>query len=121
VCLLFIYYFIILYYYKFVWGWVGRGGGVSDVAICNVFWVWGDLVDRMVSYSVLDHVDCFLLDVRGFRHVMLDNSYSQALCNLKQSEPHSLYPCFPDLQSARRIRFERERGVALGGGHLGRV
>jgi hypothetical protein len=118
------YLFIILFYYiiinLFGVGWEG-GGGVSDVAICNVFWVWGDLVDRMVSYSVLDHVDCFLLDVRGFRHVMLDNSYSQALCNLKQSEPHSLYPCFPDLQSARRIRFERERGVALGGGHLGRV
>ncbi len=116
-CLLFIYYFILLYYYNFL----GLGGGAVRCCNCNVFWVWGDLVDRMASYSVLDHVDFFLLDVQGFRHVMLDNSYSQALCNLKQSEPHSLYPCFPDLQSARRIRFERERGVALGGGHLGRV
>ncbi len=49
-------------------------GRLSDVAICNVFWVWGDLIDRMASYSVLDHVDFFLLDVQGFRHVMLDNS-----------------------------------------------
>jgi len=45
-CCLFIYLFILLYYYKFVWGWVV---GLSDVAICNVFWVWGDLLDRMTS------------------------------------------------------------------------